>query len=397
MPSDPNAPDNQPAQPNSDTPSIADNQTQPNNSSAPPTDSGADQSNSSATFGAYADGVVFLLPPDNDQNLHPRIERDKQGEPDSAEGLLADGVFPEDDGSASTDPNNLQESTEATGAESGSVGAFSAGGSAFDIVFKSSPNCWQGRNGLTAIAIVNHIMQGTLDATTSWFMNQSAEASTHFGVGKDGRIIQYVRLENSAWGNGPVNKPDPNIEWLADAISKGINPNRLTVSIEHEGKTGEAFTETMYQATLFLHKQIIRQLNIPVDRHHIIGHYQIDSVNRPLCPGKGFPWDRLMADLKAEFSQAAANPQPVTQPQGDPPGYTNLPFGPGAVAFNNAYVRAYPSFDPSIGTVQRKLTKDTMLHFDGYTDQGPAFQSSYRWYKISQQDGGGWIHARMIS
>ncbi|MEI7554860.1 peptidoglycan recognition family protein [Candidatus Chlorohelix sp.] len=384
MPSDSDAPTNQPAQPNSDTTSIADNQTQLN---ATPSDGDTD---SIATFGAYSDGVVFLLPPDNNQNLRPRMEHDKQGEPDSAEGLLADGIFPEDNGSASTDPNNLQESVEAANTDSGSVGAFSAGGSAFDIMFKVSPNCWQGRNGLTAIAIVDHIMQGTLDATTSWFMNPSAEASTHFGVGKDGRIIQYVRLENSAWGNGPVNKPDPNIEWLADAISKGINPNRLTVSIEHEGKTGEAFTETMYQATFFLHKQIIRQLNIPVDRHHIIGHYQIDSVNRPLCPGKGFPWDRLMADLKAEFSQ------PATQPLGDPPGYTEVPFGPGAVAFNNSYVRAYPSFDSSIGTVQRKLPKDTSLHFDGYTDQGPAFQGSARWYKISQQDGGGWIHARMI-
>jgi hypothetical protein len=53
-----------------------------------------------------------------------------------------------------------------------------------------------------------------------------------------------------------------------------------------------------YQATLWLHKQLIAKHGIPIDEGHIIGHYRIDSVNRPNCPGPGFPWQRLFSDLK---------------------------------------------------------------------------------------------------
>jgi len=88
-----------------------------------------------------------------------------------------------------------------------------------------------------------------------------------------------------------------------NAVQNKINPNRLTISIEHEGKTGEEYPEAQYQATLFLHKMLVSQFQIPVDRHHIIGHYQIDSVNRPQCPGRAFPWSRLMEDLQNMVNQ----------------------------------------------------------------------------------------------
>lgn len=46
-----------------------------------------------------------------------------------------------------------------------------------------------------------------------------------------------------------------------------------------------------------LHRELVAQYNIPIDRNHIIGHYRLDSVNRRNDPGPGFPWDRLFADL----------------------------------------------------------------------------------------------------
>ena len=81
----------------------------------------------------------------------------------------------------------------------------------------------------------------------------------------------------------------------------GTNPNRYTISIEHEGYGSNGgdgnLTEQQYQATLRLHRQLINKWNIPIDRNHIIGHFEIDKINRPNCPGKAFPWDRLMKDL----------------------------------------------------------------------------------------------------
>jgi N-acetylmuramoyl-L-alanine amidase len=148
------------------------------------------------------------------------------------------------------------------------------------------------------IAIVNHIMEGTLEGTIQWFNNPEAQASTNYGVGVKGRVVHFV--------NEGVDRPFANGAYCKETWTKFIerndgsvvNPNRYTISIEHEGHTGEPFTEEMYQATLWLHKELIQKWGIPIDREHIIGHYQIDGCTRPHCPGDGFPWGRLMTDLK---------------------------------------------------------------------------------------------------
>ena len=46
---------------------------------------------------------------------------------------------------------------------------------------------------------------------------------------------------DAAWANGTVNKPDTSLPWMQKAVNEHINPNNLTVSIEHEGKTGETY------------------------------------------------------------------------------------------------------------------------------------------------------------
>ena len=166
----------------------------------------------------------------------------------------------------------------------------------YQILQKSSPNFWKGRNGQKAIAICDHIMQGTMEGSDSEFKN--GQVSAHFGVAKDGRIWQWVAVTDAAWANGPINRPDTSIPWIVDAQKNKINPNNLTISIEHEGKTGELFSDAQYQATLWLHQKLIKENNITLDGQHIIGHFQLDSVNRPFCPGKGFPKEQLMMDLQ---------------------------------------------------------------------------------------------------
>jgi len=146
--------------------------------------------------------------------------------------------------------------------------------------------------GYKIIAIVNHIMSGTLIGTDAWFANPASKVSSHFGVGKNGEIHQYVNLANPAWANGVINNPS----W--SLLQSGVNPNYYTVSIEHEGESGDVMPEAQYQSTLALHRWLIETLEIQVTRDNIIGHYQIDSVNKINCPGTGFPWDRLFKDLQ---------------------------------------------------------------------------------------------------
>lgn len=161
----------------------------------------------------------------------------------------------------------------------------------FEIVWTKSPNYSTGRNGRTIIAIVNHITAGLMPECLSWLRNPAAKASTHYLVTKTGAVYQLVQDDDSAWHAGAVRNPT----WR---LYDGSNPNRYTIGIEHEALAGESLTEKQYQATLWLHKQLLDKWDIPVDRDRIIGHNELDTVNRPNDPGKLFPWDTLIKDLR---------------------------------------------------------------------------------------------------
>lgn len=170
-----------------------------------------------------------------------------------------------------------------------------------NIIWKKSPNYAAGRNSKKVIAIVNHQTAGRGAGALSWLCNPKSQSSAHYLVMRDGTVYQLVKDSDTAYHAGIVNKPT----WK---LYNGTNPNRYTIGIEHEcypevGGDGD-LTEVQYQATLELHRLLIKAHGIPVDRDHIIGHYQIDSVNRPGCPGSAFPWERLLADLKGEIEVA---------------------------------------------------------------------------------------------
>lgn len=161
------------------------------------------------------------------------------------------------------------------------------------IEWKGTSNFGAGRKSRKPLAIVNHITAGLMPGALSWLQNPASRASAHFLITRLGQIFQLVREEDTAWANGIVNKPN----WT---LYDGNNPNFYTLSIEHEALSDDNLTEEQYQASLYLHRLLISRFNITVDEEHIIGHYRIDSVNRPNCPGPQFPWKRLFTDLKGE-------------------------------------------------------------------------------------------------
>src|SRR2546421_7505091 len=76
-------------------------------------------------------------------------------------------------------------------------------------------------------SVVLHIMEGTLDGSDGWFRNPMAQASAHFGVGKDGRIFQWVDSADKAW-----------------AQAEG---NARNISIENEGYAGDSLTQAQIE------------------------------------------------------------------------------------------------------------------------------------------------------
>lgn len=165
----------------------------------------------------------------------------------------------------------------------------------FSIRWAGTPNFTKGRRGKKIIAITDHITAGLYPGTLTWMQNPKAYASANYLVTRAGEILQLVKDEDTAWASGIVSFPN----W---PLYDGTNPNYYTISIEHEGykdKGGDGnLTEAQYQASLWLHKYLIEKHSLPVNRNTIIGHYRIDSVNRPNCPGPNFPWNKLFKDLE---------------------------------------------------------------------------------------------------
>lgn len=145
------------------------------------------------------------------------------------------------------------------------------------ITQKPSPN-FSIRNGQKPELIVIHIMAGSLKGTDSWFANPVSKVSAHYGVGFHGEIHQYVQEKNKAWHAGGVNAPNFKL------FKNGVNPNEYTIGIECEGYDLKDAPQAQLTALAALVADICTRNSILIDRDHIIGHYQINSVSRPNCP-----------------------------------------------------------------------------------------------------------------
>lgn len=180
----------------------------------------------------------------------------------------------------------------------------------FEIIKKSSPNKMS-RKGWKPDMIVSHITEGSYAGAVSWLCNPKSGASAHFVVSKKGEITQLVDIKEAAWANGTSTDPTKKNFYGNSSLeiirNRKTNANYYTISIEHEGfyKDGYgALTPEQLEATIWLHRYIIDEvkkiygIEIPIDREHIVGHYQIDPIRKPNCPGKAFQWDKLIEGLK---------------------------------------------------------------------------------------------------
>lgn len=157
-----------------------------------------------------------------------------------------------------------------------------------EIKWKPVVNYSKGRFGFKPEAIVIHTAEGWLAGAYSWFNNPSSQVSSHYMIGKNGEIWQFVADEDTAWHAGGVS----NASW--SKIKQGINPNLYTIGIENEGFAGEDFTEAMYHSNAFLIAILSKKFGIPINRSTVIGHYEINSSSRANCPGSGVDFNKLI-------------------------------------------------------------------------------------------------------
>lgn len=205
-----------------------------------------------------------------------------------------------------------------------------------------------GRHGQNRpLFFADHIMGGfksTMDNRT-WLDNSGI--SSHFGIGKDGSISQYVNILDASYANGvsgrlasDVGRParyDRTNRHLA-ALEQGnvwqpitLNGvpywtltgdvggplgsilNARSITTEHEGLSGrDPWTPAMLDADIRVKRWCCAELALAglpftTDFDSLVSHSQIDPVNRPECPGPAWPKARILAALTAKEEDEPMN------------------------------------------------------------------------------------------
>jgi N-acetyl-anhydromuramyl-L-alanine amidase AmpD len=138
-----------------------------------------------------------------------------------------------------------------------------------------------GRAHQPILAIVLHVMDGSLSGTGAWFQKPRPlnPTSAHYGIGLSGAIHQYVQDSDRAFHAGVVSHNAP----ATLAHQQTANPNFWSLAIEHEGTATSTWPEPMYAASASLISSLCRKYSIPIDHDHLIFHREI--FTRKSCPG----------------------------------------------------------------------------------------------------------------
>jgi hypothetical protein len=134
-----------------------------------------------------------------------------------------------------------------------------------------SPNFWADREGhdmaIQPAYVIIHTMVGTIASANSRFQIPAQGASAHYGVGYDGRLVQWVDEKDAAWhaGNATINLD--------------------SIGIEHEdmGRYNDPRPDALYATSARLVHDICRRYGIPIDHAHIRPHREV-SDSPTACP-----------------------------------------------------------------------------------------------------------------
>ena len=153
--------------------------------------------------------------------------------------------------------------------------------------YSPTRNFGQNHSLLVVQGEVKHIAVG-FGSLFNWFNRNepdpNKQTSAHGLVMRDGTYEQYVSFNDTAYGNGIVEQPDLNVPWIAQAVRDGTWMNAITVSTETEGNPGDPLTEAQVQTHARVTALLAQSLGYNIGRDHIVGHYQIDNVNKHFCP-----------------------------------------------------------------------------------------------------------------
>ena len=151
------------------------------------------------------------------------------------------------------------------------------------IKYLSSPNyifCNK-RRKIHSI-VIHYTGMRSLQSAVERLISKKYEVSSHYLIGRTGKILQLVKDNNIAWHAGISN-------WFN---FKNLNKTSIGIELENKGH--------QYGYQNFSNKQINQLIKIleilkkkfNIQNIHIIGHSDI-ATNRKKDPGEKFPWKKL--------------------------------------------------------------------------------------------------------
>jgi N-acetyl-anhydromuramyl-L-alanine amidase AmpD len=155
--------------------------------------------------------------------------------------------------------------------------------------------------------IVIHDIEGSYSSAITAFQNPTRHASAHYVISYAGHITQMVAEKDIAWHAG---------NW---------DYNTRAIGIEHEGfaYTPHLYTYAEYKASAHLAASICSRWGVPMNRHHVIGHYQVPDPNHPglfggaehhTDPGPYWNWSYYMSLAQTYGRLLPSPPHMVLQP-----------------------------------------------------------------------------------
>lgn len=171
--------------------------------------------------------------------------------------------------------------------------------------------------------VVVHVAAGFWDGTIAWFNDPRAQANSHYLVGLDGRVCQFVDEKWAAWHSYPANEESVGIEHV-DNLKNG-SPNWMS----------QAEFEASAQLTAYLLKKY-GLTTAAIKRHNEVGQ---TSHN---CPGPFFPMDRYKARVSEILKGGSVTPtRPPAGPQQPSSSLWRVVVGQGESVLRLARQRGY--------------------------------------------------------
>ncbi|MES1227635.1 MAG: N-acetylmuramoyl-L-alanine amidase [Armatimonadota bacterium] len=158
----------------------------------------------------------------------------------------------------------------------------------YDYPFIESPN-HDGRPPKTKVdtIVLHHTEIPTLERTIYHFSNPSSRVSAHFIVGRDGSIVQMVKVSDRAWHAGAS---------VDAAGRKETNNYSVGIEIVNLGDGRQPYPAAQLKAV----KKLVKQLTKTFRIKQIVSHRYVAEPQGRKDDPVAFPWDTL-SGFKVKF------------------------------------------------------------------------------------------------